>query len=185
MNMVQGLLGKAGGRNAPARAGYYSSMAIANGDAAYNTAAEVFALIPAAGVKARIWEFTVPAQLAYTWGFGNPNQPDNQGHLWFCGLDTNIDFSIGIVLLSHENHSRRQAVPVFEFNDGGSHTSTVTTLATSRSNDKNQNLAIPEGGYRNAPLVGQDSRLVIDYTTITAATAIDNIGFDIPVTVYE
>jgi len=186
MDLIGNLMGKAA-TAAPAKAGYYSAMVIEDGDAAYDTVAKVIALVPAAGVKARLWEFTVPAQLAYTWGYGNPNEPANQGYIWLCGLDTNVDFSVGTVLLSHENHSRRMSIPVFEFNDGSTHTATITTLATSRSNDKNQLLALPEGGKNGkaTPLVGQDSRLVIDYTTITAATAIDIMGFNIPVTIHE
>lgn len=192
--MVQGLIGNitklAGGMKpqaAPARQGYYTNMVIEDGDAAYDTVAEVLALLPAAGVKARIWEYTVPAQQAITWGFGTPLTPANQGYIWFCIIDEATDFQVGTVLLSHENHSRHNTIPVAEFNDIATHEATVTSLATARTNNKEHLYPLPEGGNKGSgtPLVGQDSRLVIDYTTITAATTADNMGFVIPATVYD
>lgn len=184
INKFTSLLG-GNAKSAPARSGYRSEMVIESGDTAYNTAAKIIALLPAVGVKLRIWEYTVPAQSGYTWGFGNPNEPENEGFIFFViGLaGTGVD--IGTVLLGHENHSRRNIVPIDEFNDSTTHTATSTTLATLRTTDRRLLRALPEGGSMgaNAPIVGQDSRLTIDYTAITLV-AEDIAGFTIPVTVY-
>lgn len=169
-------------QQAPARTGYPSTMVIENGDAAYDTAAEIIALAPAVGVKMRIWEYTVPAQQEICWGFGSPQFPDNQGYIWFCLGLAATGFDNGTVLLGHENHSRRMFIPVDEFNDGLTHTSDATTLVTARDRDKKTLRALPE--RPDIPLVGQDSRLTIDYTAITLV-AEDMAGFDIPVTIYD
>jgi len=190
--MMNNLLGKVTGmlggkaQNTPARQGYYSAMVIESGDTAYNTAAKIIALAPAVGVKMRIWEYTVPAQQAITWGFGSPLTPDNQGYIWFCIGLAATGFDNGTVLLGHENHSRHTLIPVDEFNDGATHTSDFTTLVTARDRNKRTMRALPEGGAKGqqTPLVGQDSRLTIDYTAITLV-AEDIAGFDIPVTIYD
>lgn len=180
------LLGGVGVQQAPAQRGYMRDMVLELGDDAYDTAAEVIALAPAVGVKLRIWEYTVPAQEQISWGFGDPREPANQGYIFFAiGLaGTGVD--VGIVLLGHENHSRRNNVPVDEFTDSGTHTSTSTTLATLRTTDKALLRPLPEGGKRGlaTPVVLQDSRLVIDYTAISLV-AEDIAGWSIPATVYD
>ncbi len=182
MNKLGALLGGGQAQAAPAQQGHYSSMVIEKGDTAYNTMAKIIALLPAVGIKMRIWEYTVPAQMAVSWGFGSPLTPDNQGYIWFAAGLAATGFDVGTVLLSHENHSRRNAVPITEFNDSMTHTSDFTTLVTARDRNKKTLLALPED--ISIPAVGQDSRLVIDYTAIVLV-AEDIWGFDIPVTVYE
>jgi hypothetical protein len=181
LGKITGLFG-GGQQSAPARRGYFKSMVIEAGDTAYNTAAKIIALAPAVGVKMRIWEFTVPAQMEVSWGFGSPAFPDNQGYIWFAAGLAGTGFDVGTVMLSHENHSRHNTIPIDEFVDSSTHTSTNTSLATARSLDKKQLRALPEAV--GAPTVMQDSRLVIDYTAITLV-AEDIWGFDIPCTVYD
>ena len=178
---LTGLLG-GGAQQAPAKAGYFTSMTIEKGDTAYNTAAKIIALAPAVGVKMRIWEYTVPAQQAVAWGYGNPLAPANQGYIWFCIGLAATGFDNGTVLLGHENHSRHAFVPVDEFNDGLTHTSDATTLVTARDRNKETLKPLPE--RTDLPVVGQDSRLTIDYTAIVLV-AEDMAGFDIPATVYD
>lgn len=186
--VMQNLLGKFSGllggnaNKAPARSGYFTSMTIEKGDTDFNTAAKIIALAPAVGVKMRIWEYTVPAQMAVAWGFGSPAYPDNQGYIWFAIGLAGTGFDNGTVLLGHENHSRHALEVIDEFNDGLAHTSTFTTLATARSLDKKTLRALPENPTKS--LVSQDSRLTIDYTAITLV-AEDIAGFDIPATVYD
>jgi len=191
MGILESLLGSVSGAvggkvAAPARRGYFKDLVLEDGDAAYDTAAEVIALAPAVGVKLRIWEFTVPAQVGYVWGYGNPNQPENQGFIFFAiGLaGTGVD--VGTVLLGHENATRHAFVPIDEFNDSTTHTATATTLATLRTTDRRLLRPLPEGGMQGAgvPIVGQDSRLTIDYTA-TVLVAEDIAGFTIPATVYD
>ena len=176
------LLGGNGVQQAPAKQGYFTSMTIEKGDDSYNTVAKIIALAPAVGVKMRIWEYTVPAQMAVAWGYGSPLTPDNQGYVWFCLMLAATGFDNGTVLLSHENHSRHNTVPVDEFNDGLTHTAVFTTLVTARDLNKKTLKALPE--RVDLAVVGQDSRLVIDYTAITVV-AEDTGGFDIPATVYD
>lgn len=185
-----GMLGKltslvgAQPKSAPVANGFPSSLSLVNGDAAYNTAAEVIALLPAAGANARIWEYTVPAQQAMRWGFGSPLLPDNQGYIFFALIDATTAFCEGFVTLSHENHSRRVRIPVNDrLHDARLHSATNTSIATARLLAKDQMVPLPEN--QSVPKVGQDSRLVIDYQTITRATTEDVADFNIPVTVYE
>ena len=121
------------------------------------------------------------------WGFGNPNQNQNQGYWQFCAIDVNVDFSQGVVTLAYENHSRHTYIPIEEKADTMLHGNTVTTMATAMaSKDKNSLQALPEGGSTmNPAIVGQDSRLVIDYLTLVAATAVEDCQFNIPITKYD
>lgn len=178
---VKGLLGGKS-QSAPAKVGHASYLTVTEGDAAFNTAANVLTFVPGVGVWARIWEFTVPAQCFYAWGFGVPQLPDNQGYMWFVILDKNTDFQIGKVRLGQENHSRWNYIPVCEINDTQLHGATPTSVAVASLIDKKQMPALPE--HTELPAVGQDSRLTIDYYTIVPATSADDMGFSIPVTVY-
>src|SRR4030042_6441994 len=66
----------------PAKAGFRSMVQIANGDAAFDTAAEVFAIPTIANQWWRIWEMTVPAQQQIAWGYGSPALPAQHGNIW-------------------------------------------------------------------------------------------------------
>lgn len=185
---IQGLLGGLKGRGGmaptvPARAGFRSYVGVEDGDAAYDTAAEVYGAIGAVGVWTRIWEKTVPAQMQMAWGFGSPAMPDNQGFLWFAILDVTTDWSVGVVRLVQENHNRTVKLVVAEIPDSQLHSVTVTSLATAALLNRNEMIALPE--KIEFPLVGEDSRIGIEYNLITAATAADAAGFKIPVTTYQ
>jgi hypothetical protein len=182
---LKGVVGGGRAQQAPARVGYPSSLSLINGDAAYNTEALVEALLGGAGAVRRIWEFTVPAQQGYAWGVGDAAFPDNQGYMFFAIMDEGTAFEVGLVHLGYENHSRRLYVPVASsIHDSRLHSTTNTTMATARLLAKDEMYPLPEADH--LPIVGQDSRLVIDYTTIVAVGAgIDAIDFNIPVTIYE
>ena len=182
---LTGVLG-GGATKAPARRGYYKDLVLEDGDDAYDTAAEVIALAPAVGVKLRIWEYTVPAQVGLVWGYGSPAQPENQGYIFFAIGLAGTGVHVGTVLLGHENATRHLFVPIDEFNDSTTHTATATTLATLRTTDRRLLRPLPEGGKQGSgtPIVGQDSRLTIDYTAI-ALVAEDIAGFTIPASVYD
>jgi hypothetical protein len=185
------IIGKLAGGNkqsAPAKAGYPSMLKLVQGDAAFNTAAEVVALVGgAAGTRTRIWEFTVPAQNAYRWGFGSALAPSNQGYWWFVIADATTAFAAGTVHLAYETGTRHVYIPVDDVHDESLHSATVTSVATARLINKEEMQALPEGGSRNVQaMVGQDSRLVIDYTVtdLTGVVALDIADFNIPVTIY-
>ena len=159
---------------------------ITDGDAAYDTMAEVLAIIgalAAGSVFTKIWEKTVPAQQQYRWGFGSPATPHNQGYMWFCSIDTNVDFQVGVLRLVQANAQETKIYTVLEVDDTALHLGTVTTLATATPSSINDKVALPE--KIEFPKVGEDSKLQLWYRCVTAATAEDNVGFSIPVTVYQ
>lgn len=196
MGLVQNLLGGLGnggmaiaprsvspGRQQP----YKDHVGITDGDAAYDTMAEVLAIIgalAAGSVWTKIWEMTVPAQQQIRWGFGSPATPHNQGYMWFCSLNEGGTFQEGKLRLVQ--NTARETMPkyVIEVDDTRLHTGTVTTLATARPSNINEMMALPE--KREFPKVGEDSRLQLWYRCITPSTvAEDNVGFSIPVTIYQ
>lgn len=188
-NVIGKLTGMTGSKqSAPAQAGYPSMIKLVQGDDAFDTAAEVVALVgAAAGVRTRIWEFTVPAQTAYRWGFGSALAPSNQGYWWFAIGDATTAVAAGIVHLAYEDHNRHKYIPVDDVADEMLHSATVTSIATLRLQNKEEMQALPEGGSKAIrAMVGQDSRLVIDYTVtdLTGVVALDIADFNIPVTIY-
>jgi len=161
-------------------------LVVTDGDAAYDTMAEVLAIIgalAAGSVWTKVWAKTVPAQQAIRWGFGSPATPHNQGYMWFCSIDSGTDFQVGVVRLVQANAQETIVKTVKEIDDTRLHGTTVTTLATATPVDINQMIALPE--KVEFPKVGEDSKLQIWYRCITAATAEDNVGFSIPCTVYQ
>jgi len=187
LSQLLGNLGGLGGiptkNTVPARQGYRTDIGVTDGDAAYNTAAEVYGAIGAAGVWVTVWEMTIPAQQAVHWGYGSPATPQNQGYMWFAMLDSGTDWSVGKVRLFQNSARRTKYRPVCEVSDVALHSTTVTTIATAALLDKNQMYALPE--KVEFPLVGEDSIIGIEYRLVTAATVVDAAGFKIPITVYQ
>lgn len=172
--------------SAPTQMPYKAHVGITDGDAAYDTMAEVLAIIgalAAASAWTKIWEKTVPAQQQYRWGFGSPALPHNQGYMWFCSLDSTTDFEVGVLRLVQAKARETISYVVLEIDDTRLHGTTVTSLTTATPVDLNQMIAVPE--KVEFPKVGEDSKLQLKYRCITAATAEDNVGFSIPVTVYQ
>ncbi len=186
MDMIGGLLGGLGGLgggSAPRAKGFNSWVSVSDGDTAYDTGAEMVALIGAAGVWKKIWEMTVPAQQMLRWGHGFASQPENQGYMWFAMLDINVDWSVGILRLAQANARETRTEIVGEVPDSQLHSTTVTTLATAALLDRKEMIALPEKiGF---PMVGEDSKLQLFYKLITAATAVEAGEFKIPVTIYQ
>ena len=187
MGLLQNLLAPAyAPRVAPAQSQqkFKKHLIISDGDAAYDTAAELYALLGAAGAGYfKIWEMTVPAQEQLRWGFGTPVYAHNQGYMWFCILDTNVDFCIGMLRLVQANARETKVFTVAELDDTGLHTATVTTLTTATPTNINEKVALPE--KVEFPRVGEDSLLQLHYSAVDRATAEDNAGFSIPATIYQ
>ena len=101
----------------------------------------------------------------------------NDGDLVLCRLQEKADTGDRVVaLLGGENVTIKEYGPR---EDG-------IRLLIPKSTNKKQMHALPEPVHdANHPLVGQDSRLVIDYQVITPATSIDELDFTIPATVYS
>lgn len=180
MGLLDGLLG-AKSQNVPARRGFRDTVSVADGDAAFDTAAEVFALIGAVGNWWRVWECTIPAQQEWAWGFGSPAYAENQGYIFLAFGLAGTGFDIGTVRLIVENANRTLAIPVASFSDTMAHSVTATTLITMRLIDKRQMIPLPE--KVEYPTVHEDSRLAINYRP-TTLVAEDTAEFVIPVTKY-
>jgi len=186
LDQVIGSLGSGTIQRAPVPAsqpGFPTHIQVVDGDTAYDTAAEVYGAIGAAGVETIIWERTTPAQEEIAWGFGAASKPANQGYMWFAMLDSGTDWSVGTLKLAQSSHSRRRTIIVAEFADSQLHSATVTTLATAGLLNKEDMIALPE--QTQYPKVGEDSYLQLRYVLITAATTVDAAGFAIPVTKYN
>lgn len=183
-NLLGGVLGGVMPKQTvQARQGFKSYVQVEDGDGAYNTPAEVYGAIGAAGVWTTIWEMTVPAQQQIHWGYGSPNQPQNQGYMWFAMLDKTTDWSVGTLRLVQQNARRTFTKVVAELPDSQLHSTTNTTIATAALLNKNEMIALPE--KVEFPLVGEDSLIGLQYCLVTAATAADEAGFRIPITVYQ
>ena len=165
---------------------YRTHLGITDGDADYDTEAEVVAIIgalAAGAVSTLIWQMTVPAQQEIRWGFGSPNQPMNQGYMWFASLDEAVDWQTGVLRLVQANARQTKVFTVLEVDDTRLHTNDNTTLETATPLNKNEMIALPE--KVEFPRVGEDSLLQLWYRCVAVATAEDSCGFSIPCTIYQ
>lgn len=173
-------------RQAPRPVGFRSYVSVVNGDALYDTAAEVIALVGAAAHAAfvLIWQMTVPAQEMIHWGYGTAGLPANQGYMWFTSADEGTDLDIGILRLQQSNARGTRVLVVAEIPDSSLHLPTAApTVANCMPTDRNTMVALPE--KVEFPLIGEDSLLQLTYSLTTAATTHDNADFRIPITVYQ
>lgn len=165
---------------------FKAHLGITDGDAAYDTMAEVLAIIgalAAGSVWTLIWEKTVPAQQQIAWGFGSPAFPHNQGYMWFASLDSGTGFQTGVLRLVQTNARQTRSLVVLEVDDTRLHTATSTTLTTATPTNINEMIALPE--KVEFPYVGEDSKLQLWYRAITVPAAEDDVGFSIPITVLQ
>jgi len=165
---------------------YMDNFGITDGDAAYDTEAEVVAIIgalAAGSVWTKIWEKTVPAQQQIRWGYGSPATPQNQGYMYFVSIDEGTDFQRGKLRLRQANARETKILTVKELDDARLHGTTNTTSETATPVDKNEMIALPE--QKGFPKIGEDSLLSLWYRCIAVATAEDACDFSIPVTIYQ
>lgn len=179
------LLPKLGGgiqprRTVSASQGYRMDVIVEHGDAPFDTAAEVFALVGAVNIWHRIWEMTIPAQQAVHWGYGSPATPMNQGYMWFY-LASAAAFDVGILRLIQENARRTNTIVVGEFADQGLHAQ-VAAVADASLISKDDMTALPEKVEH--PLVGEDSRIALEYYPTVVVVETQAV-FKIPITVYQ
>lgn len=170
----------------PTQMPFSQQIVITDGDTAYDTMAEVLAIIgalAAGSVWTKVWEKTCEAQRSYRWGFGSPQTPYNQGYMWFCSLDSTTNFQHGKLRLIQANANETQVFTVKELDDANLHLQTVTNLSAATPVSKNDMIALPE--KVEFKQVGEDSKLQLWYKCIAPATAEDDVGFSIPVTVRQ
>jgi len=166
--------------------GFATSMLVGDGDAAYDTSAEVAAIIQANTGNAAftlIWRHTVPAQQVLSWGSGSPNQQRNQGFMHFFALDVGTGFEEGTLRLQIANARSTKTRVVKELNTQRLHTTTATTAITATPTDINTMVALPE--QVAFPKVGQDSLLELYFRTSIPTVTVDSTEFSIPCTVYQ
>ena len=167
--------------------GFATDLVISDGAAAYNTSAEVSALIEANkanAVYSLIWESVVSAQQIMAWGYGTPSQQRNQGYLWFYGMDLTTGFGVGNLRLQISNARATRVRVVKEMNDQRLHTTDFSTIVLAQPTDINNMIALPE--QVSFPKVGENSLMQLTYQTTTAtAGVIDQSAFSIPATVYQ
>ena len=165
---------------------FNSHVVVTDGDAAFDTSAEVATIVQANTANAaftKIWERTVPAQQLYHWGHGSPNQQRNQGYMHFMAIDIGTDFEDGILRLVQANARETRSITVFEINTQRLHTTTATTVATGTPTDINQMVPLPV--QNQFPFIGEDSLLQLWFVTRVAGTTVDGVDFSIPVTIYQ
>lgn len=164
---------------------FASSVTVVDGDAAYNTSAEVAALIEAntsSNAFALIWEKTVPAQQVIYWGYGDPNQQRNQSFNWFAAIDAGTGFEDGTLRLSLTNATRTNSKVVHEFNTANMHTTTSTSLVTAQPSDINSKAPLP---LQALVAAGEDSLLQLHFKTASATTTVDQCNFSIGITIVQ
>jgi hypothetical protein len=192
LDTVNGILGGALGGLQPKAAaensrvpGRRSYLGVTDGDAAFDTVAEVIALITGVAHTEffKIWQKTVPAQQLISWGYGTPALQRNQGFMWFAALDSGTDWDVGILRIEQSKARGYNNRIVAEIPDGQLHTTTVTTIITAKPTEIDGQMPFPE--QTQFPYIGEDSLMVLSYALLTAATAHDAVGFDIPITIYE
>lgn len=183
--VLDALLGRRSGRQ-PQMSGRASNsfVGVADGDAAFDTSAEVAAIIEANTTNAsftKIWEKTVEAGQLISWGHGNPNQQRNQGYLWFAAIDTGVDFEDGILRLMVSNSRFTRSEFIAEFDTRELHTTTVTTIVTAQPGSIDEKRPLPFTDF----WVKEDSKLQLWFKTTAPGTTVDAVGFSIPVTIFQ
>jgi hypothetical protein len=132
------------------------------------------------GSEIRVFEFTVPAQTGYVWGFGEtvPGKAGNQGRIYFDGQDSAGNDISGKLRLRSENAVGKQTGDHGKF-------STARLDAPDRARPSEWH-ALPE---RSMPVVAEDSRL---YVTLEVGSGSDgntldvgNSTFDVSLTQFQ
>ncbi|AEA48059.1 hypothetical protein [Archaeoglobus veneficus] len=128
-----------------------------------------------AGVWNKIGELKVPPQQAYRWGYGNPNQPYNQGYMYVLlqyNDGTTVTEVKGKVRLCVADANELKKDVVFEEREEVLHAAAA---------DITKQRPLPEQG----PIAREDDKLIIEFMPdqdgqITAA----DCDIRLPVTVY-
>lgn len=195
MGIIQKLTGGLGGGvggvqpgrvSQPSQMPFKSFVGVTDGDAAFDTSAEVAALVQAqsaGGVSELIWQMTVPAQQKIRWGFGSPQFQVNQGFMWYFNLDAGTDFQEGVIRLVQANARQTKIFTVAELPTEQLHLNVATTPASATPTSRDDMLPLPEK-VEFLP-VGEDSLLQIWHRTTIEGTTIDRVEFSIPITIYQ
>ena len=135
-----------------------------------------FGLTANVAVKSGKWnkigEFRVPPQQAYRWGYGNPNQPYNQGYMYVFIQDATPAEIKGKIRLAVADYNELSITPVYEERSEVLHAATA---------DITKQKALPEQG----PVAREDDKLLILFMPDSDATiSAANTEIKLPVTLY-
>ena len=123
----------------------------------------------------RIGSYTVPAQTKIAFGYGRPDQPQNQGYLYVKLVDDAAGDEDGVLRLVQENATGTRKIVLWEGR---------TEELDGDANDKNKRIPLPE--KTEFPLVGEDSILALEFKADGADTIdVSACTVRIPVTVYQ
>jgi hypothetical protein len=153
-----------------------------NGNAAYDTSAEIAAILAAAvaGVEVLIWEMDIPASEYIAWGAGEYGVAYNQSYMTFAAIDAGTAFMAGLLAFGIQDNSRFKLTPVKRIADVMLHSGTNTNLGTALITSKETATALPEDRNLGQPF----SRLQLRYTAAAALAGCDQCNFAIPITRY-
>lgn len=194
--VIQALVGNLGGLRPPTVATpqsrqptqrpFKSHVGVLDGDGAFDTVAEVAAIVDAqvaGGDDDVIWRMTVPAQQKIRWGFGTPAFPANQGYMFFVALDVATGFQEGVLTLQQRNARGTRVETVLEINTESLHLQVATTLATATPTSREDMIALPE--KIEFDVSEEDDILQLLFRTTLVTTTVDSIGMIIPITIYQ
>lgn len=186
-----------GGQSEPEPQGYPATLVGYDGDDFTDSTVgttgvpkEHAAIACPAGVYTEIWSYTVKAQQAVVVGYGNPNQPYNQGRLFFDAKSNHATAPVryeGMVRIWQARGRRTQWVSIWEGRTENLHPSTedITTM-----------IHLPnQATEAGKPIVGEDSLVVITFMpdqtfTLGWGAEITDAGGDctklrLPTTIFE
>lgn len=167
--------------------GFANDLVVSNGDLAYDTSAEVSAIIQANTTNTAfslIWQMTVPAQQILAWGSGSPSQQRNQGYMFFFAMDTAAnDFEDGNLRLVIANARSTRVRVVKELNTQRLHTTDATSTISATPTSVNDMIPLPE--QIAFPKVGENSLMQLFFQTTIPGTTINATGFSLPATIYQ
>ena len=125
------------------------------------------------GDEIRVFEFTVPAQTGYVWGFGEaaPGKAENQGRIYFDGQDSGTNDVSGKLRLRSENAVGKETGDHGKF-------SSARLDAPDRKRPSEWH-SLPE---RNMAVVSEDSRL---YVTLEVGSTSDGNTLDVSSSTFD
>ena len=125
------------------------------------------------GAEIRVFEFTVPAQTGYVWGFGEPSpgRSGNQGTIYFDGQDSVGNDVSGKLRLRSENAVGKETGDHGKFS-----TSRLDAPDRKRPSEWHK---LPE---RSMAVVSEDSRL---YVTLEVGATSDGNTLDVANSVFD
>ena len=126
--------------------GFATDLVASDGDAAYNTSAEISAIIQSNtsnSAYSLIWQMTVPAQQILAWGSGSPSQQRNQGYMWFYAMDVTTAYEVGNLRLVIANARSTRVRVVKEQNDQRLHTTSFASTTAAQPTSIDNMIALP------------------------------------------